>query len=122
MSDYFAPTRDMQFVINELVGLDKLSALPGFEEVSPDLVEAVLEEAGKLAGQVLAPLNQSGDRQGARLTDQGVVAADGFGEAYQQYVEGGWNGLGAPTEFEGQGLPELLNTPTHEMWNAANMA
>ena len=122
MSSYTAPVRDMRFVIGELVDLDAIAALPGCEDVGPDLVEAVLEEAGKLAGNVLDPLNQQADRNGARWTEAGVVAAPGFAEAYQQFIEGGWNGLACPTEYDGQGLPELLGTATHEMWNAANMA
>ncbi len=121
---YRAPTRDMQFVITELAGLEQVASLPAFQEaeVGPDLLSAVLEEAGKLAGEVLAPLNYPGDQQGARLDADGVKAADGFGAAYAQFIAGGWNGLGAPQEFGGQGLPELLNTPTHEMWNSANMS
>ena len=122
MSSYTAPVRDMRFVIGELVDLDAIAALPGCEDVGPDLVEAVLEEAGKLAGNVLDPLNQQADRNGARWTEAGVIAAPGFAEAYAQFIEGGWNGLACPTEYDGQGLPELLGTATHEMWNAANMA
>ncbi|HXH02360.1 MAG TPA: acyl-CoA dehydrogenase [Candidatus Competibacteraceae bacterium] len=124
MTTYYAPIRDMRFVIEELAGLAEVAALPAFREaeVGPDLVEAVLEEAGKLAAEVLAPLNRPGDQQGARLTADGVKAADGFAEAYRRFVAGGWNGVGAPAEYGGQGLPELFNTATHEMWNAANMA
>ena len=101
MSSYTAPVRDMRFVIGELVDLDAIAALPGCEDVGPDLVEAVLEEAGKLAGNVLDPLNQQADRNGARWTEAGVVAAPGFAEAYQQFIEGGWNGLACPTEYDG---------------------
>ena len=124
MTAYCAPTRDMQFVINELADLAEVAALPAFadQEVGPELVEAVLEEAAKLATEVLAPLNKSGDRQGARIGPEGVVPADGFTAAYQQFIEGGWNGLGCPVEHGGQGLPELLNTATQEMWNSANMS
>lgn len=93
MTTYLAPTRDMRFVIEELAGLDDLAALPGYEDVTPDLVEAVLEEAAKLAGEVLAPLNKAGDEQGARLKQDEVIAADGFADAYRQFVEGGWNGI-----------------------------
>ena len=78
MPDYRAPLRDMQFAITELAGLERLAALPGYEEVTPDLAEVVLEEAAKLAGEVLAPLNKPGDEQGPSLTKEGVVAADGF--------------------------------------------
>ena len=124
MTAYCAPTRDMQFVINELAGLAEVAALPAFaeQEVGPELVEAVLEEAAKLAAEVLAPLNKSGDIQGASIGPEGVIAADGFTEAYQKFIEGGWNGIGCPVEHGGQGLPELLNTATQEMWNSANMS
>lgn len=125
MSNYTAPTRDMQFVINELAGLPSVAAQPAFaeQEVSADLVEAVLEEAAKLASEVLAPINHSGDVQGATISPtEGVIPAAGFNEAYQQFIAGGWNGLGCDAEFGGQALPELLNTATQEMWNSANMS
>lgn len=124
MADYQAPVRDMQFVINELAGLEKIAALPTFadNDVGPDLLEAVLDEAGKFASEVLSPLNQTGDQQGARLETDGVVAVKGFADAYQQFVEGGWNGLACPTDYEGQGLPELVNVATQEIWNSANFS
>ena len=124
MTTYSAPVRDMQFVINELAGLTEVAALPAFaeQEVGLELAEAVLGEAAKLATEALAPLNQSGDIQGARLSPEGVVPADGFADAYRQFVEGGWNGMGCDPEWGGQGLPELLNTATQEMWNSANMS
>ncbi|MBL8249360.1 MAG: acyl-CoA dehydrogenase C-terminal domain-containing protein [Candidatus Competibacter sp.] len=125
MTTYSAPTRDMQFVINELAGLAEVAALPAFaeQEVGPGLLEAVLEEAAKLATEVLAPLNKVGDIQGARISpENGVIPADGFAEAYHQFIEGGWNGIGCPAEFGGQGLPEIINTATQEMWNSANMS
>ena len=122
MTTYFAPTRDMRFVIEELAGLDQLTRLPGYEDATPDLVEAVLDEAAKLANEVLAPLNKTGDAQGVRLEAGGVLAADGFKAAYQQFVEGGWNGISGAPDHGGQGLPELVLTATMEMWNAANMS
>jgi acyl-CoA dehydrogenase len=124
MTAYFAPTRDMQFVINELADLAAVADLPAYadQEVGAELVEAVLEEASKLAEEVLGPLNKTGDIQGARLESTGVAAADGFAEAYRQFVEGGWNGLVCSTEHGGQGLPELLNMATQEMWNASNLS
>jgi acyl-CoA dehydrogenase len=124
MTAYFAPTRDMQFVINELAGLPEVAALPAFagQDVGPELVEAVLEEAAKLAAEVLAPLNKTGDVQGAKIGPGGVILADGFAEAYRSFIEGGWNGISAPAAHGGQGLPELFNTATQEMWNSANMS
>jgi 3-(methylsulfanyl)propanoyl-CoA dehydrogenase len=122
MSTYAAPIRDMKFVINELVGLDQISALPGCEEVTPDLVDAVLEEAGKFAAGVLDPLNKAGDRTGARLDNNVVTAAPGFKEAFRKFSEGGWTGLNCDPQFGGQGLPHIISAQTSEMWNAANMS
>jgi alkylation response protein AidB-like acyl-CoA dehydrogenase len=122
MTTYRAPVRDMQFVINELADLKSLAALPGYEEVTPELAEAVLEQAARLAGEVLAPLNKPGDERGASLTKDGVVAADGFGAAYRRFVDNGWNGLGGDPEYGGQGLPGLVAAAAVEMWNSANMS
>jgi 3-(methylsulfanyl)propanoyl-CoA dehydrogenase len=122
MSTYAAPIRDMKFVINELVGLDQISALPGCEEVTPDLVDAVLEEAGKFAAGVLDPLNRPGDRTGARLDNNIVTAAPGFKEAFRQFSQGGWTGLNCDPQFGGQGLPHIISAQTSEMWNSANMS
>lgn len=122
MSTYAAPIRDMKFVINELVGLDQISALPGCGEVTPDLVDAVLEEAGKFAAGVLDPLNRAGDRTGARLDNNVVTAAPGFKEAFRQFSEGGWTGLNCDPQFGGQGLPHIISAQTSEMWNSANMS
>lgn len=122
MTTYIAPVRDMLFVMQELAGLEGLAALPGYEEATPELVAAVLEEAARLAGEVLAPLNKVGDMHGAKLTQDGVVAAEGFGAAYRQFVKNGWNGLGGDPEDGGQGLPQLISAATVEIWNSANMA
>jgi len=122
MSDYFAPLEDMQFVINELAGLESIAALPNCEDASPDLVESILDEAGKLANEVLAPINHSGDIEGNTFKDNTVTTAAGFKEAYGQFVESGWAGLACNPEFEGQGLPALISTAVAEMWKSANMA
>ena len=122
MTEYMAPIKDMQFVLNELVGVDRLAELSGNEEVTPDLLEAILEEAGKYASGVLAPLNQSGDQQGAKLVDGKVVAADGFANAYQQFVDSGWSGISQSSKYGGQGLPHVLQSAVSEMWNASNLA
>src|SRR5262245_19159510 len=122
MTTYLAPTREMRFVINELAGLAELGSLPGYEETTPELVDAVLEEAAKLAAEVLAPLNKPGDEQGARLGKDGVIAADGFGAAYRKFVEGGWNGLSGDPDYGGQGLPTLVMAAAVEMWNSSNMS
>ncbi|OGA24628.1 MAG: acyl-CoA dehydrogenase [Betaproteobacteria bacterium RIFCSPLOWO2_02_FULL_67_26] len=122
MSTYSAPLKDMRFAIEELAGLSEVAALPGHGEVNAELVEAVLGEAGKFAQEVLDPLNREGDRQGARLSDGAVTAPKGFKEAYRQFVEAGWNGLGGEPEYGGQGLPHLIATPVQEIWKSANMA
>ncbi len=119
---YQAPLDDMQFVLEEIADLETLARLPGFEEASGDLVEAVLGEAGRLAGEVLAPLNHSGDQEGVSLENGVVRMPKGFPEAYQHFVEGGWNGLTVPEEWGGQGLPYAVGAATIEMWNAANMS
>ena len=119
---YRAPVRDMAFVLQEVAGLGGLSAGGGFAELTPDLVEAVLEEGAKLAGEVLAPLNHAADREGARLEADGVKTPKGFAEAYRRWVDGGWGALAAAPEYGGQGLPLALATAMQEMWNAANMS
>jgi len=122
MSDYRAPVKDMRFVINELAGLAEVAALPGFEEATPDLVEAVLEEAALLAGQVIAPTNVVGDNKGSRVEDGQVYVPEEFHNAYQQYMEGGWPGIGMSPEYGGQGLPALVSVAVEEMLQSANLA
>jgi 3-(methylthio)propanoyl-CoA dehydrogenase len=122
MSEYAAPLRDMQFVLSALAGLDEITSLPGCEEATPDLVGAVLDEAGKFAAGVLAPLNRVGDTQGCRLEAGRVATPEGWAAAYAQFCNAGWVGLALPPEFGGQGLPKLVSTPVWEMWFSANMA
>lgn len=122
MNVYAAPIRDLRFVLEELLAHRSLS-LPGFEDASPDLVEAVLEEAAKLAGDVWGPLNTIGDRQGAkRQSDGSVTTPEGFAAAYQAYVEGGWNGIGVSEALGGQNLSEVVASAVQEMLHGANMA
>jgi alkylation response protein AidB-like acyl-CoA dehydrogenase len=122
MTPYSAPVRDMQFVLQEMGILEHLSQLPGCEEVTPDLTEAILEEAGKFAAEQLAPLNHSGDVEGAAI-DNGVVRTPkGFADAYKAFVEGGWNAVPFEPEHGGQGLPWTLATAVTEMWHSANMS
>ncbi len=122
MSDYAAPLRDMQFVIEELVGLEAVNTLPGLDWVSADLVRAVLTEAGRFGGEVLAPLNRTGDLEGSRLENGVVITPAGFAEAYKRFVEGGWNGMTAAQDHGGQGLPGLVATAVGEIWDSANLA
>ncbi|MFT4796902.1 MAG: alkylation response protein AidB-like acyl-CoA dehydrogenase [Candidatus Azotimanducaceae bacterium] len=120
MTEYIAPTKDMNFVLNEIVGLDSLSRQPGFEECSSELVETVLDEAAKFASGVLSPLNTVGDLIGSKIVDGQVRETSGFSEAYQQFVDGGWNSLASTPEYGGTGLPECVGLATTEMWSAAN--
>ena len=122
MVPYAAPIEDMRFVLNRLVGLDRIAALPGYEEVSPDLVDAVLEEAGKLASEVLAPINASGDHEHSVLENGVVRTPKGFKQAYDQYRDGGWNAVPFDPEFGGQGLPWTVAFAVQEMWQASNMS
>ncbi|MDP3670917.1 MAG: acyl-CoA dehydrogenase [Telluria sp.] len=122
MSDYKTPLRDMQFILAELAGLDDIASLPGCEEATPELVDAILDEAGKFAAGVLAPINRTGDQQGCRLEGERVITPDGWQEAYTQFQAAGWVGLSLAPEFGGQGLPKLVSTPVWEMWFSTNMA
>jgi alkylation response protein AidB-like acyl-CoA dehydrogenase len=122
MLTYKAPLRDIRFVLYELLGAGELAQLPGFAEASPDLVDAVLEEAAKFCESKLLPLNQPGDREGCRF-DNGVVRTPpGFREAYAAFAEGGWTGLACDPAYGGQGLPEALNFVVVEMICASNVA
>jgi len=121
MPTYKAPLRDMRFLMNEVLDYPKHYAnLPGGEEATPDLVDAILEEAAKYCEQVLAPLNQTGDEEGCHFDNGEVTTPKGFKEAYEQYVAGGWQGLNYPTEFGGQGLPMSMGLLRSEMMGTAN--
>ncbi|WP_374277062.1 acyl-CoA dehydrogenase C-terminal domain-containing protein [Azonexus sp.] len=122
MSTYIAPLRDMQFVLNEIAGLEEICALPGNEECSVDLVESILDEASKFATGVLDPINRVGDRVGHVCKDGVVTTAEGFKEAYQLFAETGWNSMPFSPEYGGQGLPAVVSMAVNEMWKGANMA
>jgi len=119
---YHAPLKDMRFVLNEIAGMEEISQLPGFEHATHDVVEAVLTEAARLAGEVWAPTNKTGDRQMSKLNGEGVKTPDGFKDAYKQFAEGGWTGINCGQEFGGQGLPHAVGMAVGEMWQAANLA
>ncbi len=119
---YSAPTKQMQFLLDHVVGMADVAALPGYEDATPDIVAAILEEAGKFASEVLAPLNWEGDQQGAKWSEEGVTTPDGWKEAYTQFAEAGWNGLAFSPEHGGQGMPGLLSAAVQEMWHSSNMA
>ncbi|KJE36424.1 acyl-CoA dehydrogenase [Thalassospira sp. HJ] len=123
MSDFTPPISDIRFLIHDVIGLDTVSMLPAYAETTPDLVDAILKEAGKFAGSVIAPLNRIGDQEGAKLQPDGTVRTPtGWTEAYAQFCEGGWQGISAPESEGGMGLPMLLGAAVAEMWQAANMA
>ena len=119
---YVAPVREIEFMLKDVVGLDDVNSLPGFEEASSDLVSAILEESAKFTGEVLSPLNRIGDEQGSRWSEEGVTTPDGWPDAYQQFVENGWGALSFPTEFGGQGLPMCVSAAVQEMWHSSNMS
>jgi alkylation response protein AidB-like acyl-CoA dehydrogenase len=122
MSDYVAPLKDMQFVLQQIAPLGELADLPGFEEVNFELAAAILDEAGKFANGVLSPLNPVGDREGCRWSEDGVCTASGWRDAYRHFAEGGWNALSCDPAFGGQGLPRVVSALVEEMWNGANVA
>ena len=122
MPGYTAPLRDMRFLLNEFVDPMRLRALPGCEEMTPDLVDPILEEAAKLCAEVLFPLNRPGDEEGCTLENGVVRTPKGFPEAYRLYREGGWNGLTADPEYGGQGLPRAVALMFEEMMCSANLA
>lgn len=121
MPQYKAPLRDMKFVMNEVLdNVSHYASLPGAEDASPDMVDAILQEGAKFCEQVLSPMNQTGDREGCVWSESGVKTPTGFKEAYKQFVEGGWPALAAPSEYGGQGLPESLGLVIREMIGTAN--
>lgn len=119
---YDAPLEDIAFTLQQLAGMDALSGAAGMEAYDSDLVTPILEEAGKLARDVLAPLNPIGDKAGATLGENGVQPAPGFKEAYAAFQAGGWMGIAAPEEWGGMGLPRALALGVMEMIHASNMA
>lgn len=121
MSEYKAPLNDMSFVLHDMFHIENfLAKLEHPAELDEALCNAIIEEAGRLCSQVLAPINRSGDEQGCTLTDSGVVTPEGFKEAYQQFVEGGWPAFNASPDYGGQGMPKTLHVLLDEMLHASN--
>ncbi|HSB96909.1 MAG TPA: acyl-CoA dehydrogenase family protein, partial [Spongiibacteraceae bacterium] len=123
MPTYSAPLRDMRFVLFEVFGAEALWArLPATAEVNRELADAVLEESAKMAGELIAPLNSSGDEEGVHWHDGDVTTPAGFKAAFKTYGEGGWMGLSGNPAYGGQGMPKLLSLMCEEMLSAANVA
>ncbi|HEV3396340.1 MAG TPA: acyl-CoA dehydrogenase C-terminal domain-containing protein [Xanthobacteraceae bacterium] len=123
MPTYHAPVDDALFLLNDVFHIERYDNLPGFADASPDLLAAVLEEAAKFCGEVLAPLNRIGDKQGCKRHEDGsVTTPEGFADAFKRLVEGGWIGISCPPDFGGQGLPSVMTQLVSEFLASANMA
>ncbi|MEZ5570807.1 MAG: acyl-CoA dehydrogenase C-terminal domain-containing protein [Halioglobus sp.] len=121
MPDYKAPVRDIRFVINEVLESEKLyRTLPGYEEATEDLMNAIIEEGARFAENVVAPTNRNGDEEGCHWSAEGVTTPAGYKEAYRQYVDNGWPALSADTEYGGQGMPSMLGIMVNELAGTAN--
>ena len=122
MSDYLFPYKDAEFILNDLLDFDQMCLDAGLEDVNAELAFAILEEAGRLGSEVLAPLNAVGDELGAKLGENGVQETPGFAEAYRQYVDDGWASLSGDEEYGGQAMPRALAAAVVEIWDSSNVA
>src|SRR5690349_24056453 len=122
MAVYKGPVKDIAFVLNEVLDVASLAKLPGYEDATPDTIQAILEEAAKLCENVLQPLNRSGDEEGCHYENGVVRTPAGFPEAYAQFIAGGWTGVSADPEYGGQGLPHVVNFVLEEFLCSANLS
>ncbi len=122
MTVYNFPYKDAEFIISELLGFDQLCQEAGLEDINGELVSAILDEAGRLGSEIIAPLNQIGDQKGATLGEDGVQETPGFADAYHQYVESGWPSLTAGEAYGGQEMPKVLGAAVSEVWQSSSLA
>ena len=123
MSNYTAPVEDMGFVLKEVVEIEKLCIETGLDSSTVDIIDTVLDAAGKLAKEEIEPINKPGDSEGLKIDGSGkVTTANGFKEAYQHFVEGGWGSLQFSPNYGGQGVPFVVAASVQEMWHSANMS
>ena len=121
MDQYTAPLKKMRLTLDAVCDVDSLCNMTAYEHATPDIIDAVLEEAGKLSAGVIAPLNWGSDQNGAALKNGVVTTSPGFKDAYQAFIAGGWNSLPFDQEYGGQGLPQVLGSVCQELWNAGSM-
>jgi 3-(methylsulfanyl)propanoyl-CoA dehydrogenase len=122
MPTYKAPINDVEFLLNDVLKIERYGNISGFAEATPDLVSVILNEAGKFAEEVMQPLNQSGDAEGCSFDKGAVTTPKGFDQAYTQFVESGWGGISADPHYGGQGLPQVIGAIVNEFASSANMA
>ncbi|ARU56471.1 acyl-CoA dehydrogenase [Oleiphilus messinensis] len=122
MAEYIAPLQDIQFILHDILNVERLYQTLGKSDLSRDVIDSILEEGGKYASGVVAPLNRNGDEQGAQFQDGHVTTPDGFVDAYRQFCENGWASMTGPEEYDGQGLPLSVAAPFHEMLMSANLS
>ena len=122
MTEYNFPYKDVEFIINEVIGFDQMCEEAGLEDVNSELLSAIIEEASRLATEVIAPLNSVGDEKGATMSERGVEETPGFADAYHQYVDNGWPSLICNEEYGGQGMPKVVGAAIEEVWFSANFA
>ena len=122
MTVYNFPYKDAKFIFKELLDFDSMCREAGLDEVNCELVSAILDEAGRLGSEVIAPLNFVGDQQGATLGEDGVQETSGFADAYRQYADSGWPSLNASEAYGGQGMPKVVAAAVAEVWQSSNLA